>query len=52
MPNSVTLSNFILPLRTETQFALHQFPGAINFEAELPRLETGKLYGRELKVHH
>ena len=52
MPNSVTLSNLILPLRTETEFALNQFPGAIKFETELPRLETGKLYGQELKVRH
>ena len=50
MPNSVTLSNLILTLRTETEFALNQFPRAIKFETELPRLEPGKLYGQELKV--
>ena len=52
MPNSVTLSNLILTLRTETEFALNQFPRAIKFETELPRLETGKLYGQELKVRN
>ena len=52
MPNSVTLSNLILTLRTETEFALNQFPRAIKFETELPRLETSKLYGQELKVRH
>lgn len=52
MPKSVTLSNLILPLRTETEFALNQFPRAIKFEIELPRLETGKLCGQELKVRY
>ena len=52
IPNSVTLSNLILTLRTETEFALNQFPRAIKFETELPRLETGKLYGQELKVRY
>ena len=52
MPNSVTLSNLILTLRTETEFALNQFPRAIKFETELPRLETGKFYGQKLKVRH
>ena len=52
MPNSVTLSNLILTLRTETEFALNQFPRSIKFETELPRLETGKLYGQELKVRY
>ena len=52
MPNSVTLSNLILTLRTVTEFALNQFPRAIKFETELPRLETGKLYGQELNVRH
>jgi len=52
MPNSVTLSNLILPLRIGTEFALNQFPGAIKFETELLLLETGKLYGQELKVRH
>ena len=52
MPNIVTLSNLILPLRIGTEFALNQFPGAIKFETELPLLEIGKLYGQKLKVRH